>query len=62
MKLTYATFRLACHLLHYCFDGDICTTAQARLAVEGQGSPTSKQHLAHPSITPHFTQWQMAES
>ena len=47
--LGYAAFRLACRLLHCCFDGDFCTTAQAPLAAEGW--PSGKQRHANRSIT-----------
>ena len=49
-KQHIVAFRLACCLLHCCFDGDFCTTTQAPLAAEGR--PRGKRHLANKSITP----------
>ena len=40
--------RLACRSLHYRFDGDICTTAQAPLATGRR--PSGKQRLTDQSI------------
>ena len=44
LTVTNASFRLACCSPYCCFDGGICTTAQAPLAAEGRQS--SKQHQA----------------
>ena len=55
-----AAFRLACRSPH-CLLDDICTTAQAPLAVEGW--PSGKQRLANRSITlPLCPPRQIAES
>ena len=56
--MPYNAFRLSCCLLHSCFDGDICTTAQVPLDAEGR--PSGKQHHSDQSISlPLCPQWQM---
>ena len=47
----YAGFRLTCGLPHCRFDDDICSTAQAPLALAAEGWPSSKQRQANRSIT-----------